>query len=99
MVTLPERVSPALEIAVDTSDEVCASEVIAIVWLPACAVESAEVRLSRSGFELDPCFSENTPLKSVSACRLLVKVDRSVPRLEKTVSCAVSAVNWFVQGV
>ena len=83
----------AFEIAVETSDEVCANCETVIVWLPDCAVASAELRLSRSGFELDPSFAEKIPLKSVSACTLVVSVDKSVPKEERAVSCAFKAVN------
>jgi hypothetical protein len=55
-----------LATALDTSDEVCASESITIVWLPADAVTLAEERFNRFVLELEPCFSENTPLKSVN---------------------------------
>jgi hypothetical protein len=99
MVKLPERVSFGSDTALDTSDEVCANESITIVWLPADAVTLAEVRFKRFVFELDPCFSEKTPLKSVNVCKLVVNVARSLPNVDKTVSCACNAVCWVFQGV
>ncbi len=86
MVRLPESVSFGSVIALEASDEVCASELITIVWLPADAVRLAEVRLNKLVLELDPCFSDKTPEKSVSACKLVVSVARSLPSEDKTVS-------------
>ncbi len=56
MVRLPESVSFGSAIALEASDEVCASELTSIVWLPADAVALAELRPNRFGLELDPCF-------------------------------------------
>ena len=86
MVRLPESVSFGSAIALDACDDVCASEVTTIVWLPADAVAFAELRLRRLVLELDPCFSEKTPEKSVSACKLVVSVARWLPSVDKTVS-------------
>jgi hypothetical protein len=92
IVKLPESVSLALT-ASEYSEDVCAREFTTTVWLPAIAELLADVKLSTSVFELDPCFCDITPLKSVRACRLVVKVDRSLPSDVNTVSCACSVVS------
>jgi hypothetical protein len=40
-----------------------------------------------------------TPVKSVSTCRDVDSVDRSVPRVVSTVSWAFRFVSWFFHGV
>jgi len=47
----------------------------------ACGAKTQQLVL-----ELDPCFSEKTPEKSVSACKLVVSVARWLPSVDKTVS-------------
>jgi hypothetical protein len=49
--------------------------------------------------ELEPCFSARTPSKEVSDEREVLRVERSVPRLLRTVSCACRAASWVFQGV
>jgi hypothetical protein len=67
--------------------------------VPAIAVVEAEVNSRTSVLELDPIFSDRTPVASVKVLMSLERVDIRVPRLDSTVSSLSSVVNCVFHGV
>src|SRR5579884_969430 len=59
----------------------------------------AEVNCQTLVSELEPCFSDSTPAKSVSDCNAEESELRSLPMLLRTVSCDCNAESWFFHGV
>jgi hypothetical protein len=97
-VSVPLRVSLA-ETASLYCDEVCARLVIVIVWLPATALDAAPVSCSTEVSELEPCFSDRTPWKSVSDWSAVERELRSMPIEVSAVSSACSDVSCVFHGV
>jgi hypothetical protein len=67
---------------------VVANFVTEMVWLPATAEVPAEVIARTLGSELEPSFDAKAPWKLVNALNAVDKDDRSVPIVDKAVSCA-----------
>src|SRR5271165_6624865 len=77
-VSVPLSVSVA-EIVLLYCEEVWARLLTTIVWLPATASDAAEVNSRTDSSELDPCFCDKTPSKSVKDWSEVDNVLRSVP--------------------
>src|SRR5271166_5142385 len=97
-VRVPLNVSVA-EIELLYCDEVWARLLTMIVWLPATALVAAEVNSRTDSSELEPCFCDRTPSKSVSDWSEFDKELRSVPIEVSAVSSDCSDVSCVFQGV